>query len=270
MWDKTTEVTLKAIIEFVENLVPFEPNFSPLKLYLATCKRALAEGTEEPKKSAKPKPKVNVNKIFDPFRDFVDTYLAFLDSVGTLRILPSDFVLAYSNDKIYIPLGKIMRRVGPDERETFRHHLINIGILVAGPKTNKAKLMQLLDYFIPLPEEEDDEFKLTEMDKEFLGPVASAMPGVDLKMLHKLGMKNLSRIDTANMNQEELTDTVVDGIGTMLRGGFMQNFIGAMTKKAENGEMNELDQTKMMEMMAMSQQLLAQAMAGQGGPALPQ
>lgn len=275
--DKLTEATLTAIIEFVDNLILFEPNFLPLKLYSATCKRCLTEGTTEPpppKKGEKPKPKILIKKIIDPFRDLVDTHLAFLDSIGTLRILPADYELSYTPGKIFIPLGKIMRRVGPDDREAFRHHLLSIGMLVAGPNTNKAKLAELLDFFTPLVAEDgDEELELTDMDKQFLGPIAAAIPGVDLKMLHKLGMKNLGNINPEGMTTEDMTDKVIDGIAGVLRQGFFQNIVGAMTVKAENGEMAQMDPSKMMEMLAVSQNLMTQAMAQQaagGGGGQPQ
>lgn len=253
--DKYLSQVMPRIIEFVDQLLLFKPGCVPLKLFKGVCDRCLAAN----------KKKVDPAKIILLFRSFADHCLPFLASGSALRMLDVDYCLEYIPDKIYIPLGDIMKKADVENRETLREHLLGICKLVAGPSTKVDKINSLLSVLSPDIEDDDDdeEFKLDEADKSFLAPVLSGMPGVDPKMLLKVGKKAFGNIDASKMTPEELQQTVLDGVGSMMETPFFKQVFSNMNKvaveAAESGKTEEHNFAQYQEMIMMGQNMMMEA-----------
>lgn len=249
-------LALTAILDFCEAVCVFETG-KPMTMFKAIAQRCV--------NSPGGAKKVDPEKLMGLFRNLAETFQPFLGKDGALKLLTKTFTLDYVKGKIYLPLGQIIFRSNFEMIREMRKHLLGIGILVAGPSTDVETLKKWLEDITPLPDDDDDEFELDEEDKKFMAtiPGLDKIPGVDPKMLMKIGKQNFGNL--GELDGDNVAERLKEGLSNMVDSPLFQNVLKMVSTKAENGEFEGMDPSQL---MALGPQMFGNMMTAQ--PAQPQ
>ena len=249
-------LALTAILDFCEAVCVFETG-KPMTMFKAIAQRCV--------NSPGGAKKVDPEKLMGLFRNLAETFQPFLGKDGALKLLTKTFTLDYVKGKIYLPLGQIIFRSNFEMIREMRKHLLGIGILVAGPSTDVETLKKWLEDITPLPDDDDDEFELDDEDKKFMAtiPGLDKIPGVDPKMLMKIGKQNFGNL--GELDGDNVAERLKEGLSNMVDSPLFQNVLKMVSTKAENGEFEGMDPSQL---MALGPQMFGNMMTAQ--PAQPQ
>ena len=247
--EKKKALALTAILDFCEAVCVYETG-KPMTMFKTIAQRCVSGGGKQ----------VDPEKLMGLFRYLAEELQPFLGKDGALKLLDKKITLDYIKGKVFLPLGQIVFRCNLEMVRELRKHLLGIGILVAGPNTDVETLKKWLEDITPLPDDGDDEFELDEEDKKFMAgiPGLDKIPGVDPKMLMKIGKQNFGNL--GEIDGDNVADLLKEGLSNMVDSPLFQNVLKMVSAKAESGEFEGMDPSQL---MALGPQMFGSMMAPQ-------